>query len=67
MPVLFLLALYNGVRVESKGYIAARPAQVWVGSENTTNFIKASSFLPLAAFEVLRGKDNEAKPPRCCA
>jgi len=58
---LFLLALYEGVRVESNGYIAARPAQVWVAQENTTNFIKASSFIPLAALEVLRGQDKVAE------
>lgn len=49
--MLFLLALYEGVRVESNGYIASRPSQVWIAQENTTNFIKASSFLPLNALE----------------
>lgn len=52
--MLFLLALYNGVRVESNGYIAERPAQAWVAQDNTTNFIKSSSWVRASAGAALR-------------
>ncbi len=52
--MLFLLALYHGVRIESNGYIASRPSHAWVTQDNTTNFIKSSSFLRTAAAESLR-------------
>ena len=52
--MLFLLALYDGVRVESNGYVAGRPADAWVAQDNTTNFIKSSSFLRAAIADTLR-------------
>ena len=52
--ILFLLSLYHGTRVESNGYIADRPAQAWVTQDNTTNFIKSSSFLRASGGDSLR-------------
>ncbi|MFN8571232.1 MAG: ABC transporter permease [Gemmatimonadaceae bacterium] len=59
--MLFLLALYEGVRIESNGYIAARPSQAWVTQDNTTNFIKSSSFLRASAADSLRSDPNVAE------
>ena len=52
--MLFLLALYEGVRIESNGYIASRPSQAWVAQDNTTNFIKSSSILRASGADTLR-------------
>ena len=52
--MLFLLALYEGVRIESNGWVASRPVDAWVAQVNTTNFIKASSFLPAEVGDALR-------------
>lgn len=52
--MLFLLALYEGVSIESNGYIAGRPSQAWVTQDNTTNFIKSSSILRASGAETLR-------------
>lgn len=62
--MLFLLALYDGVRTESNGWVASRPAAVWVAQTNTTNFIKASSFLPVAVADTIRSVPgvSEAMP-----
>lgn len=43
--ILFLGAVYQGVRIESNGYVAGRPVSVWVAQDNTTNIIRSSSFL----------------------
>lgn len=59
--ILFLLALYNGVRVESNGYIAERPAQAWVAQDNTTNFIKSSSWVRASAGDALRAANGVAE------
>lgn len=59
--MLFLLALYNGVRVESNGYIAERPAQAWVAQDNTTNFIKSSSWVRASAGDALRAVSGVAE------
>lgn len=59
--MLFLLALYNGVRVESNGYIAERPAQAWVAQDNTTNFIKSSSWVRASAGDALRAASGVAE------
>lgn len=56
--VLFLVALYDGIRSESNGYFERRPVAAWIAQENTTNFIKSSSFVPMAAratFEAVPG------------
>ena len=44
--MLFLIALYDGIRTESNGYVADRPVAAWVAQDNTTNFIKSQSFVP---------------------
>jgi len=54
MLMLFLLALYHGVRTEANGYVASRPVHVWVAQDNTTNFIKSSSFLLASRADELR-------------
>ena len=51
--MLFLLALYEGVRTESNGYIASRPIHAWVAQDNTTNFIKSSSFVAVSGAATL--------------
>jgi len=56
--LLFLIALYDGVRTESNGYIASRPVHAWVAQDNTTNFIKSSSFLMAAGADVLSEVDG---------
>ncbi|MBL0170924.1 MAG: ABC transporter permease [Gemmatimonadaceae bacterium] len=54
--MLFLLALYDGVRTEANGWVASRPIDAWVAQMNTTNFIKASSFLPTAVGDTLQAE-----------
>lgn len=43
--MLFLVALHDGVRIEANGYITSRPVHAWITQDNTTSFIKSSSFL----------------------
>ncbi len=52
--MLFLLALYDGVRSESNGYVTGRPVDAWVAQGNTTNFIKSQSLIPLRLADTLR-------------
>ncbi|MEP7380537.1 MAG: ABC transporter permease [Gemmatimonadota bacterium] len=52
--ILFLLALYNGVRVEANGWVSSRPVDGWVAQSNTTNFIKSSSMLDAALEDSVR-------------
>lgn len=59
--MLFLLALYDGVRTESNGYVAGRPVDAWVAQGNTTNFIKSSSFLPAQVADTLRAVPGVAE------
>lgn len=47
--VLFLIALHDGIRRESNGYFERRPIDAWVAQDNTNNFIKSSSFVPMLA------------------
>lgn len=49
MLVLFLMAVHDGIQRESNGYVERRPVAAWIAQENTTNFVKSSSFLPIAA------------------
>ena len=49
-----LLAINDGVRVESNGWVSSRPIDVWVAQGRTTNFIKASSFLPTSLADTVR-------------
>jgi putative ABC transport system permease protein len=59
--MLFLVALYNGVRTESNGWVASRPVDAWVAQMNTTNFIKASSFVPASLVDSLREEPGVAE------
>ncbi|MEO6446107.1 MAG: ABC transporter permease [Gemmatimonadaceae bacterium] len=59
--MFFLLALYRGVRIESNGWVSSRPAAVWIAQVNTTNFIKASSFLPAAVADAAREQPGVAE------
>ena len=43
--VLFLGAVYAGVREESNAWVDTRPVAVWVALDNTTNLIRSSSLL----------------------
>ena len=52
--VLFLVALYDGVREEGNGWVASRPTDAWVAQRNTTNFIKASSILLASEADSIR-------------
>lgn len=47
--VLFLIALHDGIRREANGYFERRPIAAWIVQDNTTNFIKSSSFIPMSA------------------
>jgi putative ABC transport system permease protein len=51
--ILFLIALYDGIRRESNGYFERRPIAAWVAQENTTNFIKSSSYVSMSGLPVL--------------
>jgi len=56
--MLFLSGVYEGVRTESNGYVAGRPADVWIAQNNTTNLIRSSSFLQSSradAFQAVPG------------
>lgn len=59
--MLFLLALYHGVRTEANGWVASRPVDAWVAQANTTNFIKASSFIPASVAETVRAEPGVAE------
>lgn len=59
--VLFLVALYDGVRHESNGYFERRPIDAWVAQDNTTNFIKSSSFVRMAARKALESVPGVAE------
>lgn len=61
--MLFLLALNDGVRTEANGWVASRPVDAWVGQKNTTNFIKASSFVMTRIADSLAGPDVEEVTP----
>lgn len=52
--MLFLLGLYAGVKTECNGYVASRPVDAWVMQNNTTNFIRSSSILPVSLADSLR-------------
>lgn len=53
--MLFLVALYDGVRTEANGYVSSRPVDAWVAQDSTTNFIKSTSLLQAGEGEVLAG------------
>lgn len=59
--MLFLLALYNGVRTEANGWVASRRVDAWVAQAHTTNFIKASSFLRSTVADSLRAVPGVAE------
>ncbi|MEZ5294037.1 MAG: ABC transporter permease [Vicinamibacterales bacterium] len=59
--VLFLIALYEGVRVEANGYVASRPVDAWVAQDSTTNFIKSTSLLPAGEGDLLAEVDGVAE------
>jgi putative ABC transport system permease protein len=59
--LLFLVALYDGVRTEANGYVASRPVDAWVAQDSTTNFIKSTSLLPAGEGEVLAGVSGVAE------
>jgi putative ABC transport system permease protein len=52
--MLFLSGVYVGVRTESNGYVAGRPADVWIAQNNTTNLIRSSSFLQASRADAFR-------------
>jgi putative ABC transport system permease protein len=61
--ILFLLALYEGVRIEANGWVGSRDVDAWVVQRSTTNFIKASSILPASIVGALQGPEvKEATP-----
>lgn len=61
--MLFLLALYQGARSEANGWVGSREVDAWVVQRSTTNFIKASSILPVSTAEALLGPEvKEATP-----
>jgi len=43
--ILFLGAVYEGVKQESNAWVATRPVTAWVALDNTTNLIRSSSLL----------------------
>ncbi len=43
--ILFLGAVYEGVKRESNAWVATRPVTAWVALDNTTNLIRSSSLL----------------------
>jgi len=56
--MLFLLALYEGVRTEANGYVDSRPVDAWVAQAGTTNFIKSTSLLSAAEADLLAEVDG---------
>jgi putative ABC transport system permease protein len=61
--MLFLLALYEGVRTEANGWVGSREVDAWVVQRSTTNFIKASSILAASTVEALQGPGVEEATP----
>jgi putative ABC transport system permease protein len=53
--MLFLAAIYDGVRIESNGYVEDRPVDVWVMQNNARNLIRSSSFLRTATGPTIAG------------
>jgi hypothetical protein len=51
--MLFLVALYEGIRTEANGYVESRPVHAWVSQDNTTNFIKSTSFVAASGLDSL--------------
>jgi len=52
--MLFLASAYDGVKVESNGYVAGRPAGAWVAQGNASNLVRATSFMNPAWPDILR-------------
>jgi putative ABC transport system permease protein len=59
--LFFLLALHDGIRRESNGWVHDRPADLWVAQENSDNFIKSSSTIPLALVDSVRAVEGVAE------
>jgi len=59
--MFFLVALYDGVRTESNGYVAGRPVTAWVAQASTTNFIKSQSLMPMRVVETVRAVPGVAE------
>lgn len=56
-----VLALDSGVRREANSWVAERPISAWVAQGRTTNFIKASSFLPATTLDRVRAVPGVAE------
>ncbi len=52
--MLFLAGAYVGVKTESNGYVASRPAGVWLAQGQASNLIRATSFMNSAWVDILR-------------
>ena len=58
--MLFLAAVYEGVRTESNGYVEGRPVDVWIAQGNATNLVRSSSFLSTVRWGRLNRADGVA-------
>ena len=45
MLILFLVAIFEGVKEGSTGYIVNSPAEIWICQKNSTNLLRSSSFI----------------------
>jgi len=52
--MFFLGEVYEGVKAGSVGYIRQTGADLWICQKNSTNLLRSSSFLPVAAGSAIR-------------
>jgi putative ABC transport system permease protein len=52
--MLFLAGTYEGVKTESNGYVASRPAGAWLAQGQTSNLMRATSFMNSAWVDIIR-------------
>jgi len=54
MLMFFLGEVYEGVKTGSVGYILQSHADLWICQKNSTNLLRSSSFLPVAAGSAIK-------------
>lgn len=52
--MLFPFATVEGVKVEANGYVAQRPASVWLGQKSAINLIRNTSFMQASLEDAVR-------------
>ena len=45
MLILFLVGIFEGVKIGSTGYVVNSTADIWICQKNSTNLLRSSSFM----------------------